>query len=641
MPDGAAPLLDAVARMNAVIDHRGPDGQGAAAFDANRQVPCDIELHGSRLSSDACRDATVVLGHRRLAIIDLSDAGLQPMANEDRSCWLTFNGEIYNFVELRSDLERSGHRFATHTDSEVILHAYEEWGQDCVHRFVGMWAFAILDFRKRLLFCARDRFGIKPLHYVVSGRTFAFASEIKQLLEMPFVSRAPDDVAVVDYLRYESVDAGAQTFFRDVRRLPQGHTLTLQLDGSPPVIEKYYPTTMPSVLRLSEREASEEFARLLTESVRVHLRSDVDVGSCLSGGLDSAAIVCLAARLRDGHASSRQHTFSARFDEPEANEEQYARDVIAQTAAQDHWVTPSPEQLQRDLDCLVWHQEEPFGSTSIFAQWSVMALARGAGVKVLLDGQGADEQLAGYVSLAPAYFAEMRAQRTWLRLLRETWRHARLQEVPWLPLLPGALGKRLHAIRGSGTSAPARPALDWLQPDVERATSSASYYISALQDRPYEGPSTLSNLLYQFTFRLNLPALLRYEDRNSMAFSIESRVPFLDHRLVEFSFALPSSFKIRNGWTKAVMRDGMRGVIPESIRLRRRKMGFATPEAKWQRTFLQPLVRAALSDDRVQRYVQPDRAQAFGTAVQERGLLDFAPWRWANLKLWMDRYAVA
>lgn len=639
---GVTPHLGALRRATRAISHRGPDGEGFGVFDVSARRAVHVGLHGEL--PDAAGEATVALGHRRLAIIDLSAAGLQPMANEDRQLWLVFNGEIYNFVELRAELESAGHTFGSHTDSEVILHAYEEWGEACVHRFVGMWAFAILDLRERRLFCSRDRFGIKPFHYTWRAGRFAFGSEIKQLLEFGFVDRAADERVVHDFLRYEAVDAGARTFFDGVRRLPQGHNLRVPLDGSEPEVVCYYRPTVSPAGPMTTEEAAAEFARLLRQSVGLHLRSDVDVGSCLSGGLDSAAIVCLMQSILDdasGGRGARQHTFSAVFDEPEANEAEYAREVIRATGVEAHWTTPSPVDLLADLDRLVWHQEEPFGSTSIFAQWSVFKLIHEAGVKVVLDGQGADEQLGGYVSLAHPYFAELAARRQYVRLMRETLAHARLQGRPWRPLLPGRLGGAIRRLTRHASVAMSRPPSDWLASGFEDRIHPDSEFLEALQDRPYGERAHLSNALHQFTFRYNLPALLRYEDRNSMAFSVESRVPYLDHRLVEFAFSLPSSMKIRDGWTKRVMRDALRGVIPETIRQRARKMGFATPEATWQRDALRPLVSGALADERIRRYVDPDRARRFESAIHERGLLDFGPWRWVSLHLWMDRYGLA
>jgi asparagine synthase (glutamine-hydrolysing) len=588
------------------------------------------------------RSMTLALGHRRLAIIDLSSSGLQPMTNEDKTLWLVFNGEIYNFLELRAELERVGHIFHSQSDSEVILHAYETWGEDCVHHFVGMWAFALADLKQSRLFCSRDRFGIKPFHYYYDGRRFAFASEIKQLLCFPFIQRQVNERAVYEYLAYEAVDWGEETFFANICKLPQGHNLTLNLADTTLHKTHYYAPQFVLNSQITLPEASQEFRRLLIDSVHLHLRSDVRVGSCLSGGLDSSAIVCLMNQLlKDEGKSDIQHTFSSHFEAEEANELEYMQEVIKTTGVQAHFIYPTSAELLQDMEQLVWHQEEPFGSTSIFAQWSVFKLIHQQQVKVVLDGQGADEQLAGYISLAPYYFLELSAKRQHFQLLWETWRHARLQGKSWLALLPGRGGELARKLPWSKPVAMSSPHIDWIKQDLGERYQSCSGYLANFNIRPFSEAEYLNNVLYQFTFLNNLPPLLRYEDRNSMAFSVESRVPFLDHRLVEFVFSLPSHFKLRDGYTKRVMRDAITGVIPEKIRRRARKMGFATPERHWQQTILQPLIRQALADPRLHPFIIPDKAEAYLTWLETYPNLNFAPWRWLNLSLWLKAYDLA
>jgi asparagine synthase (glutamine-hydrolysing) len=643
-PDGIAPYRLAFRAASEKAAHRGPDGRGVAGFDARRPGTRWVSLDRATWpDSPDLGSLTLALGHRRLAIIDLSPAGLQPMGNEEGTLWVVFNGEIYNFLELRTELERLGHHFRSQSDTEVILHAYEAWGERCVERFVGMWAFALADLKARRLFCSRDRFGIKPFHYYTDGRRFVFGSEIKQLLHFPFVVRRVNDQAVYEYLAHEAIDWNDTTFFSNIRKLLPGHNLTLNLSDGALMTARYYEPVLRVERDITPTEAAREFRRLLRDSVRLHLRSDVPLGTCLSGGLDSSAIVCAIHReLKGGSRGEGQHTFSCHFEQEEANELEYMRAVIEATGIDAHFVSPTAEDLERDLEQLVWQQEEPFGSTSIFAQWSVFKLVREHGIKVVLDGQGADEQLAGYVSLASYYHLELAAKGHYMRLLWETWRHARLQGIPWFSLIPGRWGEYLQRMRpnpiaaGSGVTDPR----SWIHPELTQRCM-PSGYLESFSQRPFGETERLNNVLYQLTFVNNLPALLRYEDRNSMAFSVESRVPFLDHRLVEFVFRLPAGLKIRNGYTKRVMREGLAGEIPNKIRWRARKMGFATPEREWQRGPLLPVIRKALADERLWAFVDRDKAEEHLDRLLAQRHLSFTPWRWANLSLWLRQYDLA
>lgn len=643
-PDGIAPYRLAFRAASEKAAHRGPDGRGVAAFDLRGPGSPWLSLDALTWPDSAdLGDATLALGHRRLAIIDLSPSGLQPMGNRDGTLWIVYNGEIYNFLELRAELERLGYQFRSQSDTEVILHAYEAWGERCVERFVGMWAFALADLRTRRLFCSRDRFGIKPFHYYTDGHRFAFGSEIKQLLHFPFIVRRVNDRAVYEYLAHEAIDWNESTFFSGIKKLRPGHNLTLNLFDGTLKIVRYYEPVLRIEPDISRTEAAREFGRLLRESVRLHLRSDVPVGTCLSGGLDSSAIVCAIHReLTGGGGGEGQHTFSCHFEQEEANELEYMRAVIEKTGVAAHFVSPTAEDLERDLEQLVWQQEEPFGSTSIFAQWSVFKLVREHGIKVVLDGQGADEQLAGYVSLAPYYFLELAGKRRYIRLLWETWRHARLQGVPWLSQIPTRWAERLGRMRRKPTSTDSGivDPHSWIHPSlVQRCGPSG--YIESFSQRPFGEPEQLNNVLYQLTFVNNLPALLRYEDRNSMAFSVESRVPFLDHRLAEFVFRLPAGLKIHNGYTKRVMREALAGEIPDKIRWRARKMGFATPEREWQNGPLLPVIRKALADERLRGFVDHGKAEEHFERILKEGHLSFIPWRWTNLSLWLRQYDLA
>jgi asparagine synthase (glutamine-hydrolysing) len=624
----------------AIVSHRGPDGEGVAWFDTRQGKEISIDDPG-RLASEASVD--LLLGHRRLAVIDLSDLGLQPMRSDDGQFWITYNGEIYNYLELRAELESRGAVFRSHSDTEVILRAYEAWGSQAFTRFVGMWAFAILDLRQRRLVLSRDRFGIKPLHYVTAGDRLAFASEIKQLLEIPWVSRSLNQRAVYDYLQYEMSDLGAETFFAGISRVLPGHTLVLQLDTGSCDIQRYYaPPTGPLLEGISPTDAAARLRDMLRESVRIHLRSDVPVGTCLSGGLDSGAIAVLMRDIsRESATPTERHAFSCHFDIPEANELEFTRQNIAASKMQPHFIEPSDCDIEADLQPLIWHQDEPFGSTSIFAQWSVFRLIHQTGVKVVLDGQGSDEMLGGYASTAPYFFLEMAAKGQLLKSMAESWKWSRLQGRPWHSVVPWSRLRRVLAAlsreRSSVIGGSQRP---WMRDDFERSAAATSLVRLQAYQTSWDAKAPFESVLRRFFFESNLPALLRFEDRNSMAFSVESRVPFLDHRLVEFAFALPSAIKFRGGYAKRVLRDAMDGLLPEPVRMRARKMGFATPELHWQTTVLKPLIRDAIHSDTLVDFIDREGASVSLERIEQTRRLDFLPWRWLNLHMWRKQFNV-
>ena len=524
---------DLVAAMAERLRHRGPDGEGTYF------------------------SGPVGLAHRRLAIIDLSDEGRQPMANEDGSLWIVFNGEVYNYLELRGDLRALGHRFATATDTEVVLHAYEEWGRDCLHRFNGMWAFAIWDNRRRELFCARDRLGVKPLYYTLAGESFLFASEIKALLAHPAVGRRPNDRMLSTFLAWGVADHTGETMYDGIFQLRPAHSIVVSAEGAGEP-ERYWDLSMNAAPGGADDDAAAGRVRdLLTDAVRLRLRSDVPVGTCLSGGIDSSTITFLINDLlRAEHPESvgdRQKTFSVCFDDPRFDESRHIDTVVAATEVASHRITPDTEGLWEDIGRLLYMQDEPFASLSIYAQYCVMRLASDE-VKVVLDGQGADEQLAGYIAYQMPYVRGLLRQGRVLAALREA--------------VGGAQHHRSFfswAIRQSLVRSERRGLLRGDAPEVLR----------------YAG--SLDEVLAREITASNLPLLLHWEDRNSMAFSIEARVPFLDYRLVEYLAGLPLDQKIRGGVTKYVLRRAIRGLVPDAVRCRMDKMGFVTPEEAWMK----------------------------------------------------------
>lgn len=592
--DGGTASRELLEFMNRVQSHRGPDGQ-------------DIYHGGS-----------VGLAHRRLAIVDLSEAGHQPLAIEDRV--LVYNGEIYNHRELREELEGKGHRFSSVCDTEVLLRSYLEWGPSCVTRFNGMFAFAIWDGSKKELFCARDRLGIKPFFFVEDSSGFEFASEIKALLNKP-ERRRPRIRTLVRFLGEGLTDDEWETFFQDISVLPPAHTMTVTQTGisrtrywrvDPQTDWKSFdlpqgtafaskterqvgPTDFPDVPGLDE--AADAFRDLLQDSVRLRLRSDVPVGTCLSGGLDSSSVVACASSL----LNHPMETFSSIYPDRGYDESRYIDDVVNAFGTRPNPVEPDGSDLPDIFEKIVWHQDEPTGGPGLYSQWKVMEQAQ-TRVTVLLDGQGGDELLAGYHHYFREYLSE---------LAKELHRQkGDLDEVLRVGALVGSVTGQDHqalaerAIRRAKRpkilqlfqkDRPGRvrtPAL--LHPDLAQEVSKKDATRMDI-DRLFS--NSLTQKLYDDLVRFSIPALLRYEDRNSMAFSLEARVPFLDHRLVEFCFALPNEFKILPPHTKLVLRKAMNGRLPASVTRRQDKLGYPTPLANWFRGSLKEWVCDLLTCD--------------------------------------------
>jgi asparagine synthase (glutamine-hydrolysing) len=592
-------------KMTQSLRHRGPDGEGEYL------------------------DAFVSLGHKRLSIIDLSASGRQPMPNEDETLWLIYNGEIYNYVELAEELNRVGHRFRSKTDSEVILHAYEEWGPDCVARFNGMFAFCIYDQNRRQLFLARDRFGVKPLHYYFQKGRFTFASEIKAILQDPTIFRRANDALIYDYLVYNCYNHTHETFFQGIEALLPGHTLTFDL--STKELEKrcwYDISLQESEERMDEEEIFTHFRALLIDAIRLRLRSDVEVGSCLSGGLDSSSIVCSLRQFTPEH-SLRFNTFSVIFPHTKIDESGYIEKVVSQTNVNPHFISPTSSDLLQDVKDLVYHQEEPFGGTSIYAQWEVMKLSREKNVKVLLDGQGGDELLGGYLFFFGYYFLQLFFGFHWKNLLEEVIHYRRIHSevsdgllTPFLLLTPAYLKPYI---------------LRYYFPNTLDPRFFKNYHGSTLIPNQLYGSMSLNRALY-YRMKYGLPQLLREEDRNSMAFSIESRLPFLDYRLVNFLFSIPEKFKVRKGMTKYILRESMKGILPEEVRSRVGKLGFPTPMGDWMREpevvrFIKGIFSSDPFRDRgYHRHVAVERL--FQAHVNQEINAGQTIWKILNLELW-------
>ncbi len=625
--------------MADTLKHRGPDDEGYLGihFDTKKVYPLigeDSQIEGIKLH-DFDQPVTFLLGHRRLSILDLSAAGHQPMCNEDGSLWIVHNGEIYNYIELGKELERFGHHLKSKTDTEVILHSYEEWGKDCLHHFNGMWAFVIVDLKKRKIFCSRDHAGIKPFYYYYNGKKFAFASEIKALLKIDHFSVEPNEQMIADYLFYGLLDHTKETFFKNIYQLRPGEYLILDEDQW--VVHSYWDIKPKEIFSKKNEEYVEKFYELFENSIRLRLRTDVPIGSCLSGGLDSSSIVCMANRLMFDRVSidsklvgDKQKTFSSCFENSTYDERFFIEKVIAQTGAEKNFIFPRAEEFFLEIYPLVWHQEEPFISTSMYAQWKVMSLAKQKGIIVLLDGQGGDELLSGYLPSYYFFFKQILKEGNPIRLVNEGFgflkNHRTKLSVFLIGLIKDFLLKKGNLFNKN-----------YIDRKVEWADGSfLKKYL-----RPFPKPKVfgdeLNNYLYCIFKMTRLPSLLHYEDRNSMAFSLEARLPFLDHRLVEFVFNLPPEQKIEGGLTKAILRRAMQGILPEEIRKRTDKMGFGTPEDIWFKTILKDQVYQIFRSKSFSErgYFNANKVLwAFDNYC--KGKINWNPnlWRWVNLELW-------
>lgn len=546
-------------RMVAEEAHRGPDGEGVWTH----PISPEREL---------------LLGHRRLSILDLSDAGAQPMADASGQFVITFNGEIYNYLEVAVELRSLGVAFRSHTDTEVLLEAYKQWGAQCLDRLNGMFAFAIWDAPRGVLFCARDRYGEKPFLFGSSTDFFAFASEYKALLQHPGLSLDVDEwrLLTAAYNPGTGLDAERQTVFKDVQQLLPGEAMEVDAHTLQRRIWRYW-QVRPDEPRAVANEADvfTEFRELLIDAVRLRLRSDVPVGSCLSGGLDSGAIVCIVRSLL-GEGGS-YNTFTGRFPGTPADEWAYAEQVVQATHARSHIVEPTADRFVADLPRFMWFNELPVGGSSQYAQWSVFRLAKESGVTVLLDGQGSDEVLGGYEQYFARYVQALRETSDTQRLADELPRIRRRYPLALTPparalrdRLPFAFRHWLANLRNIGTSI-----AYGIKPDVARKVMLET----ALPRLP--GFNALSNALVQDSFGRFLTTLLRYGDRNSMAHSREVRLPFCDHRIAEFALRLPPHLLMGEIQTKRLLREAMRGILPEGVRTRWNKQGFRPPQELW------------------------------------------------------------
>lgn len=623
---------DRLGQLSHSIAHRGPDGLGFLSWSPAAGVRASEQ-------PQSLDRAAVVLLHRRLAILDLTAAAAQPMTDADIRYCITFNGEIYNYLELKSELIGCGHCFQSSSDTEVLLTAFAQWGLAALPRLTGMFAFAIWDAYAHKLFLVRDPFGIKPLYYSVYDGHFVFASEISALLKFRGQRPKINPQSAYYYLHNGHTDHTSETLYKDIHQVPPGHYLTVSFEQPHQYqIERYWSLDLQTSLDISFSEATQYLREQFLQNIQLHMRSDVPVGAALSGGIDSSAIV---AAIHHQGLAPQLHAFSYIPNDPSLSEESWVNLVGQHTDTTIHKVTASPTELVDDLDTMIARQGEPFASTSIYAQYRVFQKAREIGIKVMLDGQGADELLGGYRPYLAARLASLLARGEFGQALGFLQRASQLSNSGKKYLMTRALGLLLP----SWLEEPAKllvgrqASLPWLNKQwLDR------WDIQPLPSRLNRSSSVLWEQLHRALSVTSLPMLLRYEDRNSMAHSIESRVPFLTPDLAQFVFSLPEEFIINSdGTSKHIFREAMRGIVPDTILDRRDKVGFATPEQAWIQQ-LRPWFETVLTSEtayQMPMFNLPRIHQEFDAIMAGKQAFDFRIWRWANLIRWAEYFEIS
>lgn len=592
-------------KMNNLLEHRGPDDQGTYL------------------------DENISLGHTRLSIIDLTKKGHQPMFNDDRTLLIIYNGEIYNYKELRIELKKKGYSFFSESDTEVLLKSYQEWKEKCLSKLNGMFAFCIYDIRKQKLFMARDRFGIKPFYYYLKNGKIIFASEIKAIL-CHGIERRPNDRLIYDYLMFNIVDHTPETFFDEIMKLPKGYYGIYNLNKKELNLISYYDLkkNCRQGNELSYDEATQKFRKLFEDSVKLRLRSDVPVGSCLSGGLDSSSIVSLMNEFVNNKNIS---TFSAVYPGFEKDESYYIDKLIEKIRIKNKKTNPTANDLLADIEDFIFYQDEPTRSTSQYAQYCVMRLASKNNFKVLLDGQGSDEMLAGYHYFYGYYFFELLKKIQFVTLIREFRFYNKninsrigINSLGFL-LLPKNLKEKYFCIQSP-----------FVNHEFQKIWRKKSNYITTIIDGKGLKHALYTHMLYK------LEELLKWEDRNSMAFSVETRVPFLDHNLVEFTLSLPSRYIIKRGMSKAILREAMVEQLDKEILNRTDKIGFETPEDEWLREepvqgFVKEIINSKSFENR--KYFDVERIRRdFELHLLMKKNIGMKIWQCIFLELWLRQF---
>lgn len=576
--------------MNDLIAHRGPDGEG---FYSHKNL---------------------ALAHRRLAIIDLSSDGHQPMLFQEKYV-ITFNGEIYNYIEIRNELISKGYQFKSKSDTEVILAAYDFWGEECVQQFNGMWAFAIHDKYKEILFCSRDRFGVKPFYYKETETQFLFGSEIKQLVHLNQDNPAHTDL-ISHFLFTGMHDHEDRTFFKDINKLPPSHNLFFDLKTNIKQIKKYYTIGKPT---------NSNYEEVLLSAVKLRLRSDVKVGTCLSGGIDSSTIAAMASTIYSQESGQKFQAIHAQSIEKETDESDYAKEVAKIANINLNIITPGPEEFRSVLEEVVYTQEEPFGGPSIYLQYFVMKKAREIDCKVMLDGQGGDETLLGYERYFTAAYLNYLKNKGLVSFIKEIRAsHLNNSTMTMKRIIKSILGAFLKGLAVKY----ARHKNEWFK----RSAVPTSF---PYQEEAKKRSLDLKSLQELELFTTNLPALLRYEDKNSMRHGIETRLPFIDYRSVEAAIGLDLERKISNGWTKIELRRICEKLLSPKIAWRKNKLGFNAPDRSWLQTISSEIIKEIKGSKILDHFIEKELITTLPVAGSWT-----TTWRIYNVALWEKIYRV-
>ena len=627
------------------LGHRGPDDSGFLFF-AGAGHPQLVPGKDDAAAGQAAAQASGVLGSCRLSILDLSVAGHQPMSSDDGKAFIVFNGEIYNFIELRNELTELGQRFHSSSDTEVLLAAYRQWGSQCLNKLIGMFAFAVLDLPSRRLFLARDFFGIKPLYYSRTGPEgeFAFSSQVGSLLELTGAKRRPNTAKLREFLTTGWMDYGGETLFDGVHQLPPGHYIDLDLaepEAASPV--RYWDLLggrPPATLTFGQ--AAEQLRELFLTSVKMHLRSDVPLASALSGGLDSSSVVAAMRAVQGPDAPIHTFTFVASSLGAKLawNEEPWADRVGTFVGATLHKVHASPQRLAEDFERFLYLQDAPFWSPVVWVQQQIFRAAHEEGFKVMLSGQGSDEMLAGYNRHIASRIASLLRREKWISASQLLRRAADLPGVKPTAMARSALAQAVPGSLRSMVNS-LRPSLDpgWLNRRWFQHRNGASEF------PPVKAENVLRRVLYQDMTRSPLPALLRYEDRNSMAHSIDNRLPFLTPQMGQFALSLPEEYLVSpEAVGKAVLREAMRGLLPDETLHRKDKQGFPVPISEWLLE-MEPWARRWLREADQLPFLNPSTmnqvSRRFFTGG-EHALMDaFLMWRWIFVAGWARQFQLS
>ena len=577
-----------ILQMTDIIAHRGPDSSGSYLY------------------------KNIAFGHRRLSILDLSSSGHQPMKYLD-DLVITYNGEIYNFIEIREELIQKGYIFDSNSDTEVILKAYHCWGKTCVNYFNGMWSFSILDIKQKIVFCSRDRFGVKPFYYIENNDLFSFGSEISQLL--PFLpNRILNKKVALDYLISGIEECSNETFFKDIYLLKGGHNLVFDLQTNSYEIERYYN------LKLSDQKNTsvDDYIQELKRSITLRLRSDVKVGTCLSGGIDSSTISSFASKLYQ-NSNEKFMAIHAKSSEYKTDESEFAKIVSKIANINLNFVEPSYSDFKSNILSIIKIQQEPFGSLSIIMQYFVFKKAKELGCIVMLDGQGGDETLLGYERYYPAIVKSKKGIAK-LKALLQSSKNSRLSLLDTIKYQYYFSNYKLRLKRLKfKNSFYKSEILNEYESEELRIISESYNDISILQKNEIESSQ--------------LPHLLKYEDRNSMANSIESRLPFLDYKLVELSLNTNNSLKIKDGWTKFILRKAAETILPKEIVWRKAKLGFNAPEKTWTKEFENEMIKEIEQSEILNNFIHFKKLYFKNLDLRTK-------WRLYNFSAWEKEFKV-